>query len=718
MTASISETSPMRVQPAAGHPLDALLKPASIALVGASPKANTPGNTMLRAVAADGFSGPIYAVNPKYDLIEGKPCFANLATLPQRVDHVVLGLSNEYLEDGLNAAVRHGARAVTIFASCDLTGRHNDGLAERLTAIARDAGVVICGGNGMGFCNPQIGLRVTGYASPLPMKPGKVAFISQSGSAFSALAYNDQRIKYSICVSSGRELTTTAADYLDWALDQPATRVVGLFLETARQPDQFALALAKADRLEIPVVVLKVGRTEMSASFAASHSGAIAGDDAAYEALFAKWGVVMVDTLDDLAANLTLFSAGVPAAFGGLASLHDSGGEREMVADLAEAAGVRFADISAATLDRLRPHLDSGLHPANPLDVWGSGRDFETHVEACMDAMLDDPDTAMGVLFQDIRDGSYVAEGFARALIASSRKSGKPTAIVTNYASVNHRALALVTTEAGVPVIDGTKEGLSAIRNLFGFRDRHNRSQTMLAPVAADVRDRWRARLADGTAFDELDGLRLLADYGLITARAVKACSADSAIRAAAGFGYPVAVKTAAPGIQHKSDVGGVKLGLVDAQAVKAAYDDLSARLGADVVVAEMAPKGVEIALGLVHDPQFGPYIVVASGGIWIEILKDRAVALPPLSIEEAQAIADGLRIRPLLAGSRGMPAADMSTLHDAIARFSMLAADLGDLIAEMDVNPLLISQSGSVAVDALVVTRNAKRLANELGGS
>lgn len=263
---------------AATNVLDALLKPNSLALVGASSRPNTPGNTMVRAVAVDGYQGKVYAINPKYEEVEGIPCFADLASLPEPVEHVVLGLANEYLEDGLREAARHGAKAVTIFASCDLTGASDDPLAERLTAIAREAGIVICGGNGMGFFNPQIGLRVTGYATHLSMKPGNVAFITQSGSAFSALAYNDQRLKFSLCVSSGRELTTTAGDYVDWALDQPATKVVGLFLETARHPEGFARSLQKAHRMGIPVVVLKVGRTDLSAAFAASHSGAIAGD--------------------------------------------------------------------------------------------------------------------------------------------------------------------------------------------------------------------------------------------------------------------------------------------------------------------------------------------------------------------------------------------------------------------------------------------------------
>lgn len=207
---------------------------------------------MVRAVAIDGYRGRVYAINPKYDSVEGIPCFPDLESLPERVEHVVLGLANEYLEDGLRGVVRHGARAVTIFASCDLTGVADDPLAARLAAIAREAGIVICSGNGMGFFNPAIGLRVSGYAAKLPMKPCNVAFITRSGSAFSALAHNDSRLKFCLCVSSGRELTTTAADYLDWALGQSQTRVVGLFLEAARAPARFERSLEKPTGLAFP----------------------------------------------------------------------------------------------------------------------------------------------------------------------------------------------------------------------------------------------------------------------------------------------------------------------------------------------------------------------------------------------------------------------------------------------------------------------------------
>jgi acyl-CoA synthetase (NDP forming) len=685
--------------------LGPLLCPSSIAFVGASPKPDTPGNTMLQAAAVDGYTGRIHAVNPRYSQIGESVCFPNLDALPERVEHVVLGIGNAQLEDGLSEAIRHGAKAVTIFASCNLTGNSDDQLAERLASMAREAGVAICGGNGMGFANPSIGLRVSGYAAALPMRPGSVAFITQSGSAFSALAYNDERLKYALAVSSGRELTTEAADYMDWALDQPQTKAVGLFLETARSPDRLVAALEKADALNIPVVALKVGKSQIAAEFAVSHSGAIAGDSAAWEALFSRHGVMTVETLDQLAATLLLASECSPLPPGGLASIHDSGGEREMVADLAEKMHIPFARIAPGTLERLPAHLDPGLPPANPLDAWGTGRDFEAQVQGCMAAMLDDPDTAIGVLFQDVRDGSYIAEGFTRAVVAAARGSEKPAAVVTNYASVNHRSLALRVTEAGVPVIDGTTEGLLAIGQLMEARDRRSRSRSFPNPVSGELRQRWRERLASPTPLAPIEAQALLADYKIPTVQTLNVASLDEAIAASKRLGWPVVLKTAEAGIDHKSEAGGVALGLRDEKALRDAYEKMS-RLGPAMTLSAMAHGRVEIAFGMLRDPQFGPLLVLAAGGIFIEALADRAVALPPVSLEEADAMLSRLRIRRLMGALRNLPAVDIPAAAQAFAQFSLLAQDLGDLIHELDVNPLLVSENGIVAVDALVVTR------------
>ena len=255
------------------HRLTPLLAPQSIALVGASPKAASVGNGMIRGVREGNFRGRFYLVNPNYQEIEGQPCYPSLAALPETVDLAVLGVANSRLEAQLAEAIAHGALAATIFASCYLENDRDPPLTRRIAAMARSAGLQLCGGNGMGFYNLQHGLRVCGYPPPPWIERGEIALISHSGSAFSGLCHTDRRFRYSLAVSAGQELATSVADYLDFALDMPSTRVVGLFLETVRDPPSFVSALEKAQERDVPVVVLKVGRTAASAAFAASHSG-------------------------------------------------------------------------------------------------------------------------------------------------------------------------------------------------------------------------------------------------------------------------------------------------------------------------------------------------------------------------------------------------------------------------------------------------------------
>jgi acetate---CoA ligase (ADP-forming) len=257
-----------------------------------------------------------------------------------------------------------------------------------------------------------------------------------------------------------------------------------------------------------------------------------------------------------------------------------------------------------------------------------------------------------------------------------------------------------------VPVIDGTEEGLRAIAALLRRRDRRLASHSRPAAIATERREYWRHRLQQPAPVREAEAMTLLADYGIDTPRFEVVSDLAGAIEAAERIGYCVVLKTAAAEIHHKTDVGGVTLGLTDSGALEHAYRRMAETLGPHAIVASQVPGGVEMAFGLLHDAQFGPYVLIAAGGLWIEALADRAVALPGLSIEQARTLVDGLRVAPMLGGGRGMAPADIEALARAFARFAMLAQDLGDLIVEMDVNPLLVSEHGCFAVDALVVTR------------
>ena len=434
---------------------------------------------------------------------------------------------------------------------------------------------------------------------------GGITFISHSGSPYGALAHNDPRFRFNLVVSAGQELVTSAADYLDYALDQPETRVVGLFLETVRNPAGFVAALDKAKLRQIPVVMLKVGRTAASAAMALTHSGAITGDDATYRALYDRHGVLPVDTLDELAACLSLFEQPRRAARGELVAVHDSGGERELAMDLAAALGVSFARIGADTVARLQARLEHGLAPANPLDAWGTGRDFIDIFAECFRALVDDPNAALGLFFNDLRDNFYIHEGFVEAARRVHAQTAKPVAIASNFSLARHPKVAAALSDQGIPVLVGTVPALVAARNMMAYRDVLARPAD--PPPEVRPENDWPERLATGNSLDEAEGLSLLADYGIASLPRLVVDSELAALDAARRIGFPAVLKTAAPDIRHKTEQRGVKLGIADEASVATAYRDLASRLGPRVLVTRMAPPGVELAFGLSHRSSVRP---------------------------------------------------------------------------------------------------------------
>ncbi|CAN5654301.1 acetate--CoA ligase family protein [soil metagenome] len=693
---------------ARSSPLEPLLEARSIAVVGASARRDSFGRHMLEELFAGGYSGEVFPVNPRYDELFGRRCYPSMAELPRPVDLAVLGIKNALLERELTAAVDAGAGAAVIFASCyDEPAHGAPSLVERLTHIAAEADMPVCGGNCMGFLNLAAGLRVCGFLMPEELAPGGISFISHSGSAFSAMAYNDRSLRFNLVVSAGQEFTTTAAHYLDYALRRPETKVVGMFLETVRRPELFRAALEEAALRDIPVVILKVGREARTKDLIAAHSGALAGSNGAYEALFRAYGVVRVRSLDEMADALELFVAGRRPGPGGLAAIHDSGGERAMLVDAAADAGVPLARVSESTRERLERVLEEGLPPVNPLDAWGTGNDFVPIYEECMHALLDDPDTAALAFSVDLTTQEVPETGYVRVAKEVFEHTTKPMAVLSNLSSAIDRRDVASLRASGVPVLEGTYDGLAAFKHLLGLRDARARPPLAHpAPAPAEGRERWRRRLAGGAPPAEAEGLELLGAYGIPTVAAATATTSAEALSVAQRIGWPVAVKTAAPGVQHKSDVRGVILDVASPEHLARAYADLSSRLGPAVTLAAMAPSGLELALGIVRDPQFGPLVMVSAGGILIEMLEDARWALPPLDEVRARELVDELQVRPLLNGSRGATALDVDAVVRTIVRLSVLADDLGEDLDALDVNPLIALPEGCVAVDALVIPR------------
>jgi acetate---CoA ligase (ADP-forming) len=685
-----------------------MLEARSVAVVGASERVGSVGHETLVELMEGGFDGAVYPVNPKYKELLGHRCYPSLADLPEPCDLAIIALANRLLEESLASAAALGVGSTVIFASGYESPREGvPPLTERLAAIARQAGMAICGGNCMGFINVERRLRASGWYEPKPLDPGGITLVSHAGSVFAALLHNDRKLRFNLAVSSGQELVTTTADYLHYALDLESTRAIALFIETVRDVTGFRAALDRASELDVPVVALKVGREALTREMVTAHSGALAGEDAAYEALFGAHGVLRVASLGEMADTLALFVAGRRAGPGGLASIHESGGERAMIVDAAAAVGVPLAEVSRKTADRIGALLEEGLLPVNPLDFWGTGRDSFDVITGCMRALLDDPAVAALAFTADLIHEKDPMESYVGMFLDVWPRTEKPMAMLSNFSNGIDRQNVDVLNAAGPPVLEDTLTGLAAFRHLFAYRDHRGLPPVEDgSPVSPQTLERWRLRLGSGAPIDELEGLSLLSDYGIPVVKARVARTFEEAMDAAAELAWPVAVKTAAREVTHKSDVDGVRLGVRGAPALKAAYEDLRSRLGPEVTVARMAPSGVEMALGIVRDRQFGPLVLVAAGGILVELLRDRRLALPPLDQERARRMIDRLTVRPMLGAFRGQPPADVGSAARALVAMSWLARDLGEQLEALDVNPVIVGPQGCVAVDVLVIPR------------
>ncbi len=455
-----------------GDALRRMLEARAVAVIGASAREGSVGRQTLVELLEGGFDGEVYPVNPRYEEILGLRCYPTIAEVGRPVDLAIVAVGNAGLEDALRGAAEAGAASAVIFASAHEEPREGvPPLTERLARIAREHGMALCGANCMGFVNLERRLRACGFYEPKDLEPGPIAFVSHSGSAFSAMLHNRRGLRFNLAVSAGQELVTTAADYLRYALSLDSTRVVALFLETVRDPEGFREALRRAEERDVPVVALKVGREPLTKELVLAHSGALAGEDGAYEALFEAHGVLRVGSLDEMADTLALLVAGRRAAPGGLASVHDSGGERALLIDTAAEVGVPLARISPRTSARLAELLDPGLPPVNPLDFWGTGRDVHEVVTGCLRALLDDPAVGALAFCVDLTTEDRPEAGYIRMAEEVYPGTAKPMAMLANLSSGIDRGDVERLHRAGIPVLEGTRTGLLAFRHLFELRD-------------------------------------------------------------------------------------------------------------------------------------------------------------------------------------------------------------------------------------------------------
>ncbi len=696
------------------HPLAPLMAPASIAVIGASPRGNR-GTVILENIRSRGFAGPLYAINPKYGEIGGVPCYPALSALPEVPDFVAIALpaaaSVAALREAAAAGVKAGLLIAGGFAEGSAVGQD---LQAEIQEICRRSGMKICGPNCYGLVNVATGAAPYSGGIVDPLRPGNVGFVLQSGALTHAL--HDTLVGrgpgISHIVTSGNEAVVELAEYVDWMLDDPGTDVIALFIEGLKNPARFAEVAEKALRRGKPIVALKVGRTERGQKATLAHTGSVAGSDAAYDGLFHKWGVIRAEDIDDMRETLVLLASGRRPAGSGVAIASISGGVTTLLTDLAETCGLTTPAPSAATEARLRAALPAFGIANNPLDTTGALAEDPTILAAVAGAFLDDPQIGCFALALNSPLGTAGHRKRARLMAEAQAGIEKPLVCFSVTSFGVDAELAETLHAAGIPLLIGARETVLALRRWIWFEERRQ-------AMAGD-----RGRLAQGTGarpdlppgavvLAEHAATSLLAPYkGLTFTPQGRAAGADEAAALAETLGYPVVLKIDSPDIAHKTEAGGVKLALRDGQEVRAAFAAIlssaaahapAARLDG-VLVQKMAPKGFEVLLGLSRHGGFGLQMAVGIGGTFVEILREVALRPLPVSRADAEEMIDETRLGALLKGFRGSGPFDRAALVEVVLALSDAACDLGDRLEELDVNPLLVLDRGVMALDALAV--------------
>ncbi len=686
------------------HRLDPLLDPESIVIVGATTSGGM-GSRVIKNLQNGGFTGKLFGLHPKNKDAFGIPCYPDFESLPEKVEHAIFAVSDERIEGLVDAAIEADVKAMSIMSMLYLDDDQKPYLKDRIQAKLKEADILLCGANGMGFYHIEKRVWVNGHFSRPNHEPGGVCIISQSGSGVAGIIDCEERINLNLSVSSGSELTVGAEDYLDYILHQESTTVVGLFLETIRKPDQMIQAFELANERKIPVVVLKTGRTERSAELTVSHSGGLAGVDDCYNALFEKYGIQRVADMDELATTLIMFDQPHALGNGNMVSMHDSGGERQLIIDVADQQGVEFATLEDDTTEKLEEILDPGLPPVNPLDAWGKG--LENADEIMIDsmiAMLSDPNASMGAIVMDRGPLSKIFPEYVDYLDQANRQTGKPVFLVSNRQGTGIDPLVLELTQNGTPVIDGLYSFLAGVRCLHRYRDFLSMKDAIDVDLDSDKLEKYQDQLDQSDFVSEADALNMFFDLGLNANQSNMIANEEELVSTAKEMGFPLVLKTAVEDVYHKSELSGVYLDIDSEEKLRSSYEALQEKLPGNALLAKMIQsEGVEMIVGMTTDQQLGPMVTIGFGGYYAEAMNDAVTLMPPFSKEAAKRAVESLKMKTLLEGYRGSKPVDLDAFAEFASRFSLIAVELSNQVCEIDLNPVILGNDNCIAVDALI---------------
>jgi acyl-CoA synthetase (NDP forming) len=692
--------------------LDRFFRPRSVAVIGASDtegSASAMNYRMLRSWL-DPRGVRIYPVNPNRETVGGEQCFGSVLDIPDDLDVVIILVGAGAAEAAVDDIIaKKAAFAVLFGAGFSESGAEGAARQERIAAAVADSELHLLGPN-----------TTLNAFQPFEDLPGKsIALITQSGHQGRPI-YQAQEIgiRVSHWAPTGNEADLESADFIRYFADCDEVGAIAAYIEGFADGRSLLLAADHAAQQGVPLVLVKVGKTDVGRSWAQSHSGHLAGSDAVMSSVFEQYGVTRVDTLDMLLDTSTLLARAAPPQADGLAVYSISGGTGAHTADLAMAMGLSLPALTQQTQDALHEWIAPFLRVSNPVDSGGHPTG-DWRGPKILDAILDDP--GIGVLVVPIAGAfSPISETFARDLVAAGERTDKPICVVWGSPVANEEAYRDILLPSRLPVFRSVGNCLKAVK---AYLDHHAFRSSYRSPFARPVTRRSPGAragaelLSGGGTLSEHASKQLLSAYGIPVTHDILCTSAAEAARAATTIGFPVVMKVASPAAAHKSDLGLVEIGVATASEVRRIYAQLMERAAAalpagsveGVLVCEMVRGGVETILGVVADDLFGPTLMFGVGGIAVEVYRDVVFRVPPFDKREARRMVEQIRGLPLLQGARGRPKANIGALVDTIMKVQRLAVDLTGELVELDINPLVARPDGVVALDALAVGRSVR---------
>jgi acetyltransferase len=708
--------------------IDALLNPRNVVIVGATDKPGNWPQRVWRNLKRFDYPGAIYPLNPSRDKVWDTRCYLSFAELPEPPDHLIVLAPARVVAATLREAAAAGARSATVMTSGFEEAPDEEGqrLGVGLRAVIAETGLAVSGPNCLGNFNAPARFFSLPDDRAQSLTRGPVALIGQSGGIAMAIkrTLEERGVNTDALITSGNETGLTTADYIAYFASRPQIKVIGCYLESVHETDAFLASLRSARAAGKHVVVMKLGASDAGRAAAAAHTGALAGSMEAFDAVAGRAGALRVRNLDEMVEAVE-FLVHAPLPRGKrLGSITFSGGMRGLLLDAAEANDLAYRPLSEATHRKLSEILSVGSIVGNPLDAGFAALSSNEAYIRCVETLLADEDIDILLLQEELlrAPGSERKEMNLRMVNELAAKANKPIAFVSMISyGLNDYSRQL---RATLPHLAFLQEVDKSLRTMRAVIQHAENAEKPLARIARRPSREGRALLdrlistSGPDTLDEVASKSLLAAYGLRGPRETLTYSEDQAAKAARDIGFPVVAKIVSAALPHKSDMGGVKVGLADEGAVRAAYRAIMT-LGHEhpdrpqvegVLIAQMVSGGLELVLGATTDPEMGPVILFGSGGVDLELTRDVALAACPLDEAGALDLIGRTRVGVLVGGYRGRPAFDRQALAAALLAVSDLMSDAGGTIAEIDVNPFLLTREGGLALDALIVLERSKR--------